>query len=60
VKEPFQQMTFMLADAQVDLVNKCLSASKKNLEGVETFGNENGNGNGLYRICLEWSQQKIL
>lgn len=26
----------------------------------ETFGNENGNGNALYLIIMQWAEQKIL
>ena len=56
-KEPFQQITFTLADAQAELIKSALGIAKKDIE-VETFGNENSNGNGLYRIVAEWAEQK--
>jgi len=56
-KEPFQQMTFTLADAQADAIKEALTLAKS--EKVETFGNENGNGNSLYAIVKQWVEQKI-
>ena len=56
-KEPFQQMTFTLADAQAEAIKEALSIGK--MEDVETFGNENGNGNALYAIIKQWVEQKI-
>lgn len=52
-KEPFQQMSFLLADAQAEVIKRAVDIAKH--EGdVETFGNENGNGNALYKIVKEW------
>jgi hypothetical protein len=56
-KPPFQTMSFTLADLQADEVKEALDAAKQNNE-IETFGNENSNGNALYRIVVEWLQQK--
>ncbi len=56
-KEPFQQMTFTLADAQADAIKEALTLAKSEI--VETFGNENGNGNSLYAIVKQWVEQKI-
>ena len=56
-KEPFQQMTFTLADAQADAIKEALTLAKSEI--VETFGNENGNGNALYAIAKQWVEQKI-
>jgi hypothetical protein len=56
-KEPFQQMTFTLSDQQVEEIKEALSLAKDNND-VETYGNENGNGNALYRIVVEWAEQK--
>ena len=53
-KEPFQQITFTLADDQADFIQEQLKTAKKD-NTVETFGNENSNGNALYRIIKEWS-----
>jgi len=56
-KEPFQQMTFTLADAQAEAIKEALTLAKPEI--VETFGNENGNGNSLYAIVKQWVEQKI-
>jgi site-specific DNA-methyltransferase (adenine-specific) len=56
-KEPFQQMTFTLSDQQVDEIKEALLLAKDNND-VETYGNQNGNGNALYRIVSEWAEQK--
>lgn len=55
-KSPFQQMTFTLADAQAELIKQAL----KDVEVVDgtQFGNENGNGNSLHQIVLEWAEQR--
>ena len=49
-KAPFQQMTFTLADEQAEFIKAKLADIKKSEEFkyVETFGNENSNGNALY------------
>jgi len=57
-KAPFQQMTFTLADEQAELVKSCIKHI--NDDDVETFGNENGNGNALYAVCLEWEERRTL
>jgi len=56
-KEPFQQMTFTLSDQQAEEIKEALSLAKQDMD-VETYGNENGNGNALYRIVSEWAEQK--
>ncbi len=56
-KEPIQQMTFTLADQQVEAIKEALKIAKS--EVAETFGNENGNGNALYAIVRQWVEQKI-
>jgi hypothetical protein len=55
-KEPFQQMTFTLADAQAEAIKDALSLAKPQI--IETFGNENSNGNALYLIISQWVEQK--
>lgn len=52
-KEPFQQMTFTLADEQADFIRERIAEIKKTDEYkyAETFGNENSNGNALYLLC---------
>lgn len=48
-REPFQQMTFTLSDAQAADVKAALEAAKKAGPFVDT-GNENSNGNALARV----------
>ncbi|MCH7948047.1 MAG: hypothetical protein IIC66_09655 [candidate division Zixibacteria bacterium] len=55
-RAPFQQMTFTLADNQAEEIKKALGFAKS-IE-VETFGNENSNGNALYGIVKQWAEQK--
>jgi len=47
-REPFQQMTFTLADYQAEDVKKALAKAKQ--DGFQDTGNENSNGNALHRI----------
>lgn len=59
-KEPFQQMTFTLADQQVEYIKeqiKFIKSAKSNIFD-ETFGNENMNGNAIYEIVKEWVEQR--
>ncbi len=59
-KEPFQQMTFMLADEQAELIKDALKLVKGDDESeYETFGNQNSNGNALYKVVKQWAEQKI-
>ena len=48
-REPFQQMTFTVHDAQKDSIDLALSAAKA--LGPFNTGNENSNGNALARVC---------
>jgi len=59
-KEPFQQQTYTLADKQAEQIKNAISDIKKTDEYkyVETFGNENSNGNALYLIVMQWAEQK--
>ena len=59
-KEPFQQQTYTLADEQAEQIKNAIADVKKTEEYkyVETFGNENGNGNALYLIISQWAGQK--
>jgi len=57
-KAPFQQMTFTLADEQAEQIKNAIADIKQTEEYkyVETFGNENSNGNALYLLvtkCLK-------
>lgn len=56
-REPIQQMTFTLADEQAEEIKMALKVASADNK-AETFGNENGNGNSLYRIVAEWLVQR--
>lgn len=53
-KEPFQQMTFTLADEQAEFIKSQLELSKQ-IGECETFGNTNTNGNALFNIVQQWA-----
>lgn len=57
-KEPFQQMTFTVADIQADAIKAALDMAKS-ISGP-TFGNTNTNGNALYNIVQQWVDAKKL
>ena len=59
-KAPFQQQTYTLADAQAIDIKNAIADVKKTDEYkyMETFGNENSNGNALYLIVSQWAGQK--
>jgi len=59
-KSPFQQQTYTLADDQAEQIKNAIADVKKTEEYkyVETFGNENSNGNALYLIVMQWAEQK--
>jgi len=58
-KEPFQHITYTLADEQANFIKEKLSEIKKadSFKYIETFGNQNSNGNALYTIFQEWERQ---
>ena len=57
-KKPFQQITFTLADKQAELIKSKIKEIKETEEYnyVETFGNENSNGNALYLLVSQWKK----
>jgi len=59
-REPFQQMTFTMADEQAEQVKGAITKvkQKEEFKNIETFGNENSNGNALYLIISQWDGQK--
>ena len=59
-KEPFQQMTFTLADEQVKVIKEAIKEAKQMPEyGImESYGNLNSNGNALYLIVKQWAEQE--
>lgn len=60
-RNPFQQITFTLADEQAEIIRNAINAIKQTDEFkyVESMGNENSNGNALYLIIKQWEEQKI-
>jgi hypothetical protein len=56
-KPGFQQITFTLADEQAELIKDCIANAKS--INLETYDNENSNGNAIYWICKQWQQSKI-
>jgi hypothetical protein len=59
-KEPFQQMTFTLADEQAIIIQNAISDIKQtdDYKYAETMGNENSNGNALYLIVMQWMETR--
>tara|TARA_R110002050_G_scaffold66786_1_gene144704 strand:+ start:2628 stop:3224 length:597 start_codon:yes stop_codon:yes gene_type:complete len=59
-KEPIQQQTYVLADKQAEEVKNAITEIRKTEEFkyVETFGNENSNGNALYLLVMQWAEQR--
>jgi hypothetical protein len=59
-KEPFQQMTFTLADEQAEQIKNAIADIKltEEYKYCETMGNENSNGNALYLIIMQWAEQR--
>lgn len=59
-KSPFQQMTFTLADLQAEAIKDAIDQMKHTTEYeyMETFGNENSNGNALYMIIRQWADAR--
>jgi hypothetical protein len=59
-KSPFQQQTYTLSDEQAEVIKNAIADAKKleEFKYVETYGNENSNGNALYYIIAEWISQK--
>ena len=57
-KKQFQQMTFLLADAQAYLIKEALEMVGERWKETEMFGNTNKNANALYTIVKEWKGQQ--
>ena len=59
-KEPFQSLTFTLADEQAELVRNALTNAKAfdEFKYIETMGNSNQNGNALYFLVSQWEGQR--
>lgn len=59
-KEPYQQMTFTLADEQAISIKDAIATAKgeDGFKAIETFGNSNSNGNALTYIVEQWVELK--
>lgn len=59
-KEPFQQQSYTLADRQAEFIKEAIKEIRQTEEFkyVETFGNENSNGNALYLLVSQWVEQR--
>lgn len=59
-KKPFQQITFTFSDMEANLIKSALEKSKNEYDFnlMEFGGNENANGNALYKIVKEWDEQR--
>jgi len=59
-KEPFQSLTFTLADEQAEAVRNALANAKAldEFKYIETMGNSNQNGNALYFLVSQWAGQR--
>lgn len=55
-KGNLEQITFTLASEQATLIRSALDLVKD--EDIETFGNENKNGNAIYEVVRQWVEQK--
>jgi hypothetical protein len=55
-REPFTNLTFHLADEQAQLLQNTLADLKKTdgFKYMDTFGNENSNGNALHLLVTSW------
>jgi hypothetical protein len=51
-RQPFQQMTFTVADAQVDLVKRALTRAGQ--DGCKSTLNDNSNGNALAALAAAY------
>jgi hypothetical protein len=59
-KKPFQQISLTLHDKQAELLLSAIAHVHDNKEVLETFGNENKNGNGIYEVVRQWAEQRKL
>jgi hypothetical protein len=59
-KSNLEQITYTLSSEQSNIIKEAVKDIKQTEEYkyVETFGNENGNGNALYLLIQQWVEQK--
>ena len=56
-KEPFQQITFTLADKQAEFIKSVLEKVKNDCDQVENYGNTNKNGNSLFYVFMRFANE---
>jgi ParB-like chromosome segregation protein Spo0J len=56
-EKQIEQITFTLSREQAKAVREAIQEAKEN-NPVKRWGNENENGNALYRVVLEWEEQR--
>ena len=59
-KSNLEQITYTLSSEQSNIIKEAVQEIKytEEYKFVETFGNENGNGNALYLLIQQWVEQK--
>ena len=59
-KSNLEQITYTLSSEQSNIIKEAIQDIKytEEYKFVETFGNENGNGNALYLLVQQWVEQK--
>lgn len=59
-KSNLEQITYTLSSEQSNIIKEAIQEIKytEEYKFVETFGNENGNGNALYLLVQQWVEQK--
>jgi len=59
-KSPFQQMSFVLADEQANVIKQAVKDAQhlEEYKYMETIGNTNSNGNALYLIVKQWADAR--
>ena len=59
-KSNLEQITYTLSSEQSNIIKEAVQEIKNTEEYkyVETFGNENSNGNALYLLISQWVEQK--
>lgn len=59
-KSPFQQMSFVLADEQANVIKQAVKDAQhlEEYKYIETMGNANSNGNALYLIVKQWADAR--
>ena len=59
-KSTFTQITFTLADAEAQLIKGAIETIKQTeaYKSMETYGNNNSNGNAISLIVKQWAEQR--